>query len=120
MSPYAAEHLYGELKRIPEITAKRRAAWNKHSAMVTAKERCTKMGNGHLFWFYAEDKWNYIKGVNGASSHYDALHLTVPGRRYGRAGGFITNATRAMKMLVKLSTDEQTTSAASGRIQKVA
>lgn len=107
MSSYTAEHLHEELIRLPEITLKRLERWDFYNKTVDAKEKCTKRSNGHIFWFFVEDKWNWLKEAKGlkASSHYDALHLTIPGRKYGRAGGFITNSTRAMQKLVKLSTD---------------
>lgn len=104
LSHYAAEKLHEELLRLPEITAHRMKIWDYYSVNVRAANRCVERGNGHIFWVMVDDKWRWLKGKKFLSSHYDALHLTVPGRKYGRAGGPITKATDAMNRLVKFNT----------------
>lgn len=109
MSEYAAEKLYDELQRIDEITDKRMSIWEIYSRCCPDHgHRAVEIGNGHIFWFDMPDKWAWMTqmrmcGVK-VSSHFEALHLTIPGRKYGRAVGPINTATRAMKRLVKLDT----------------
>jgi dTDP-4-amino-4,6-dideoxygalactose transaminase len=107
MSHYTAEHLHRELLRLPEITAHRRKIWSIYSSMSDGM-KARQVGNGHLFWFFREHKWEWIKAWQKAgikvSSHYDALHLTEPGKRYGRVARPITRAVSAMRHLVKLNT----------------
>ena len=108
MSAYAASHLYEELQKLPEITARRQARWDELDQVIDNKVRSTKRGNGHLYWCFVNDKWNWLQTEQAkalrASSHFDALHLTLPGRKYGRVGGPIIKAVEAMKSLVKLAT----------------
>ena len=104
MSGYAAEKLYDELERLPEITAHRMKIWDYYQTAVRSADRCIQRGNGHIFWVMIDDKWQWLKGKRFVGSHYDALHLTVPGRRHGRAGGPIVRATEAMQRLVKFNT----------------
>lgn len=109
MSKYVAEYLHSELIRLSQITKSRQDKWDLYVKTFNADDMCRKKGNGHLFWLMVEDKWNWIQNHDNATSHFDALHMTVPGRKYGRVGGPIIRATKAMKMLVKLSTDGTTT-----------
>lgn len=107
MSSYLAEVLIGQLEKLPEITAKRRERWNQYAQVFNPRKGCKKIANGHIFWLYVEDKWDWLKTMKNTgykvSSHFEALHLTPPGRKYGRAGR-ITRATEAMQKLVKFST----------------
>ena len=111
MSELLADKLHEQLLRLPEITKSRQDRWDVYdSNFHDHKERGRQRGNGHLFWLMVEDKWEWMKSHLHSSSHFDALHLTIPGRKYGRTGGPIVTATKAMNMLVKLSTDASTAS----------
>ncbi len=95
--------LLDQLERLEEITAKRKEVWQFYQENIEGTERCVNVGNGHIFWVMRDNKWEWLKTAR-ATSHYDALHLTIPGRKYGRAGGIINKATDAMKRLVKYNT----------------
>lgn len=111
MSDHLVPLLETQLRALETITAQRMRAWRTYRDVADQLEmypRARFPGNGHLFWFEIENKWDWIKkaremGVK-ASSHYEALHLTIPGRKYGRACGPILRATQAMERLVKLDT----------------
>lgn len=125
MSERLAELLHVELLKLPKITKSRQERWDYFNSMPTMLdvEKATKRGNGHLFWFFVENKWDYLEAKGSelkATSHFDALHMTIPGRKYGRVGGHITRATKAMRMLVKFDTNVPKTSAERGRIQEAA
>jgi dTDP-4-amino-4,6-dideoxygalactose transaminase len=102
ISSYAAEHLYKELSQLKSITEARKRAWQIYASCLEPKA----IGNGHLYWFEIEDRDNFLSMArrHGATSHFDALHMTPPGRKYGRTGGPVERATRAMQRLVKLPT----------------
>ena len=101
MSEYAAVKLLEELQILPEITARRRKIWNLYHEALHSEGT---LGNGHIFWMMVDNKWEWLKGKKHVSSHYDALHSTLPGRKYGRAGSPIIRSTEAMLRLVKLNT----------------
>lgn len=102
ISSYAAEHLYKELNQLEEITEARKKTWRVYESLLEPKA----IGNGHLYWFEIENRDSFldIARKHGATAHFDALHMTPPGRKYGRVGGSIERATRAYKRLVKLPT----------------
>ena len=108
MSEHQAKVLIEQLHRLEEITAHRRYIWSMYEGSCNNIHRAKKIGNGHIFWWLRHDKWPFIAEKKEAgikiSSHYDALHMTIPGRKYGRAGGVIKNAVHAMENLVKLDT----------------
>lgn len=109
MSEHLAKRLYDQLEQLNEITAQRQLIWNMyHDACTGVPLKAEREGNGHFFWFYKTDKWDYmqrmIQGGIKISSHYEALHNTVPGKKYGRVGGSIVQSLMAEKFLVKLDT----------------
>ena len=108
MSEYQADVLRERLERLDEITEHRKKIWDIYSSNVSAGNAAKVRGNGHIFWFEMPDKWEWLKRMRqfgvGVTSHFDALHMTKPGREFGRASGPIHNATRAMQTLVKLNT----------------
>jgi dTDP-4-amino-4,6-dideoxygalactose transaminase len=121
MSEKLAPMLYEQLAMLPHITKARQDQWNVYADNF--KEHADKsyyVGNGHLFWLLVEDKLEWINTHQHATTHFDALHMTPPGRKYGRVGGPITRATKAMQKLVKLYTNVQQASAEPGRIQQAA
>lgn len=104
LSRYAAAHLYSELERLEEITRQRRNIWSVYESCLGGRN----IGNGHLYWFEANNRDEILESARRhgikATSHFDALHMTLPGRKYGRVGGPINRATRAWQRLVKLNT----------------
>lgn len=105
LSRYAAEHLYEELQDLDYITIRRQRAWDVYETCLGGRKR----GNGHLYWFETANRAEFIHmaervGIK-VTRHFDALHMTPPGRKYGRVGGPIERATRAMERLVKLNTN---------------
>jgi len=107
MSEYQAEVLYEQLIRITEITEKRLKVWDifKETAPMP---RQPFSDNGHFFWFLKKDKWPYMRRMRDLqiriSSHFEALHNTPPGRKYGRTAGPCPNALRFESQLLKLDT----------------
>lgn len=104
MSSYAAQHLYKELNELERITEKRKAVWRIYESCLNPKS----IGNGHLYWFETKDRTLFLDAARRhqiqAGSHFDALHMTAPGRKHGRVGAPITRATKAMNDLVKFNT----------------
>lgn len=108
MSEFQAQYLWTELEQLDRITQHRRKIWQIYKDSCTTPDHSERMGNGHIFWYLDQDKWKTIArfrqmGIK-ASSHYEALHATVPGRRFGHAGSAIVMATLAMEQLIKLDT----------------
>lgn len=109
MSPYQESVLKRNLEKLKETTDRRRDIWAMYRVAFDDGIRANEMGNGHIFWWFMDNKWDYIKQMRDRgikiSSHYDALHTTIPGKKYGRIGGFgISRAVEAMDNLVKLDT----------------
>lgn len=100
LSSYAAEHLYQELMDLETITTNRILKWHEYARLYPSPKHC---GNGHLFWMFVDDRDAFLK-INKATTHFEALHMTETGRKYGRVGGKIVRATEAMRKLVKFST----------------
>lgn len=92
-----------QLNVLDEITRHRREVWEFYQANIEAEDRCVKIGNGHIFWVMMDNKWERLKTLK-ATSHYEALHNTIPGKKYGRVSGEITRAVEAEKRLVKFNT----------------
>lgn len=107
MSEYQKDVLETNLAMLAQITAHRQKIWGIYNA-AAKPDKATDPGNGHIFWCLEDNKWPFIRRMrNGGikiSSHYDALHTTIPGKRYGRAGSRIWRAVEAMDNLVKLDT----------------
>lgn len=109
ISGHQAEVLREELERLPEITERRKSIWRIYAeAAPDVGSKSTEIGNGHLFWFDMPDKWEFLKTMKEmrikVTSHFEALHATIPGRRWGRTVGPVHVATRAAGRLVKLNT----------------
>ena len=109
MSEHQAKVLRINLERLEDTTEQRRKVWSIYQRCAPkVAHAASEAGNGHIFWFDVPDKWEWLKDMRQfnvpVTSHFDALHATVPGRKYGRAAGPIFNATRAMERLVKLNT----------------
>ena len=110
MSEHQAKILRINLDVLQSTTEERKRIWAIYERSVPkVSNMASCVGNGHIFWFEMPDKWTWLEEMQEigipATSHYDALHLTIPGREYGRAHGPIFNATRAMDRLVKLNTN---------------
>ena len=109
MSEHQAKVLKENLSKFVEITEARKRIWEIYYTSASGVcNKATEVGNGHFYWFEYPDKWNWIrqmreKGIK-VTSHFEALHTTIPGRKYGRASGPIHNSIRAMQRLVKLDT----------------
>jgi dTDP-4-amino-4,6-dideoxygalactose transaminase len=107
MSEHQARALLKNLLRLDEITSYRRSIWNIYDDEFI-NGYCFPIGNGHLYWWFEKNKWDYIRKMRECgikiSSHYDALHCTVPGEKYGRRAGRCENSLEAMRLLVKLDT----------------
>jgi len=102
-----AHWLASELERLKETTTNRQKIWHLYKSKCPVKDKASTVGNGHIFWWFQDKKWPYIRQMrdNGIkiSSHYDALHNTLPGKKYGRSTR-IWRATDAQNELVKLDT----------------
>jgi dTDP-4-amino-4,6-dideoxygalactose transaminase len=102
MSRFQIRALESELNSLDKITANRRNIWNIYKEKCPAIELAVESGNGHFFWWMQHEKWKLVDG--DITSHFEALHNTIPGRKYGRTGGFCSRSLRAQDMLLKLNT----------------
>lgn len=105
-----AEPLQGileeQLLRLDEITEHRKKIWTIYSNACPhpgiAAERAKQCGNGHIFWWLQHHKWDLVGG--DVTSHFEALHATIPGRKYGHVGSNCAESLKAQDMLLKLNT----------------
>lgn len=102
MSRFQQRVLETELKSLDKITKLRKNIWSIYNDKCPAIVHSQKVGNGHLYWWFQHDKWAHVHG--DVTSHFEALHNTIPGRKYGRAGGPCNKSLRAQDMLLKLNT----------------
>jgi len=108
MSDLQADYLYEQLQRMDEITSHRKLIWKVYSDGCNGvPNRAKESGNGHFYWFFKQNKWDFLermKPLIKISSHYEALHNTIPGMKYGRVGGSIIQSLTAEQYLLKLDT----------------
>ena len=107
MSEYQAEVLNAQLDRLSDITLARMNVWRVFKG--SCPEKCQPFSNnGHFFWFLVENKWGLMRSMKTLgvriSSHFEALHNTVPGRKYGRAMN-CRNSLMLEEKLLKLDTN---------------
>lgn len=109
MGEPCAAVLWGRLQALPEITNRRRFAWQAYSEAILVKDRARRLGNGHIFWFLSRARDALIADLRAAgvhaTSHYEAAHLCEPGIQFGREGGRLSVSERVAREIVRLPTD---------------
>jgi dTDP-4-amino-4,6-dideoxygalactose transaminase len=119
MSDVTASLLRGQLERLDVITKARLAIWDAYHA---AFERLEHEGvlrrprfvdgaahNGHIYYVLLEEAGRRDEVVRalgrsgiGAASHYEPLHASPAGRRFGRVHGDMTNTESVAARLLRL------------------
>ena len=108
-----ARHLAGELERVEEITAARRAVWAAYDealgALDVPRVPPGAEHNAHLYWLRLESRARRDALIAHAAGrgvdlrfHYTPLHVSPAGRRLGRAGGPLDVTEAAGACLVRL------------------
>ncbi len=109
MAEPCAELLWSRLQDLPEVTNRRRQAWQVYTESIKVKARARKQGNGHIFWFLHDDRDPFILTLRNlgvhATSHYEAAHLCAPGKLHGRIHGDLSVSERVASSIVRLPTD---------------
>ena len=118
LSELNATFLVPQLKALNEITSARLDSWNYYFNEI-AQLNCEKIQlpkprtgashNGHIFYILVNgpakrDKVIQqlaLKGI-GATSHFQPLHSSKAGKRYGRAHGSLKETTRCANSIVRL------------------
>ena len=118
LSELNATFLVPQLKALNEITSARLDSWNyyfneivqlKSEKIWLPKPRTGASHNGHIFYFLVNDPAKRdkviqqlaLKGI-GATSHFQPLHSSKAGKRYGRAHGSLKETTRCANSIVRL------------------
>ena len=131
-SELTAALLTAQLAETLAITAARRAAWHRYSALfaAAAASGATPLGvpnyarhNGHIFGVQLrEAAWRKpvlaalaVEGID-ARSHYQPLHLSPAGRRLCRTAGALPVTEAASAGLVRLPLDTHITAAEQERV----
>jgi dTDP-4-amino-4,6-dideoxygalactose transaminase len=83
MSEMLTQPLWQRLQATDFVNRQKREIWQIYSENIKAPWKSTKPGNGHIFWFCSEKQKELLE-IPGLVKHYEALHLSTPGRRYGR------------------------------------
>ena len=99
MSEHCAKVLEPQLGNLEEITEARLRVWDAYARGI---DGAVSRSNGHIYWFLSKDRKTLRERVSvPLSSHYEAAHLTETGKRFGRAGGKITNAQKISSQITR-------------------
>jgi dTDP-4-amino-4,6-dideoxygalactose transaminase len=105
-----AGHLFNQLRIVNYVNDNRRRVWKVYHDSIKAEKKASQVGNGHIFWFLSEKRDELFKKIPGLVKHYSPLHLTKPGRLYGRVSGSMQNTLYVTERLVRppmnVTTDE--------------
>ena len=113
-----ATFLVPQLKALDDITSSRLASWNYYFNKI-ADLNCNKIRlpnpragashNGHIFYFLVNELGKRDKVIEklaltgiGATSHFQPLHSSKAGRKYGRAHKTLAETTRCANSIVRL------------------
>jgi dTDP-4-amino-4,6-dideoxygalactose transaminase len=112
LSELNAAFLYGQLNQITEVNNVRIRLWKQYHTFFTDVKVSgipNFHGNGHIFYLKFEtekerDKMNqHLKNCNiNAVSHYEPLHQSVAGKRFGTFSGEDKFTTIGAKTLLRL------------------
>lgn len=118
LSELNATFLVPQIKALKEITTARLDSWNYYFKEI-AQLNCEKIRlpkprtwathNGHIFYILIQDpdkRENVIeklalRGI-GATSHFQPLHSSKAGEKYGRTHGTLKETTRCANSIVRL------------------
>lgn len=117
-SDILAALLLAQLERAPEITARRRAIWNRYynglkhladAGFSLPQVPANAVHNGHIFYLMPpkpEQQQPLLKSLAGeqisATSHYVPLHNSPAGLKYSRAHGDLPVTVRVGSSIVRL------------------
>ena len=113
-----ATFLVPHLKALDDITSSRLASWNYYFNKI-ADLNCNKIRlpnpragashNGHIFYFLVNEPGKRDKVIEklalrgiSATSHFQPLHSSKAGRKYGRAHKTLAETTRCANSIVRL------------------
>lgn len=117
-SEITAAILLAQLERIDELTVKRLAIWDRYAAGFEGLEQFgwrharygpDQQANGHMFFLLAPGaaardealRWLRDRKI-GAVSHYEPLHSSRAGQRYGKPGGDLSRTADLAGRLIRL------------------
>jgi dTDP-4-amino-4,6-dideoxygalactose transaminase len=115
----SAAFLWGQLGAAAEVTARRRAIWDRYHRAFAASEAegqvrrphlpAGQTHNGHLYYLVlpsADARDTFIAELEGmgivTSFHYVPLHSAPAGRRFGRTVGSMAHTDELSRRLVRL------------------
>ena len=118
LSELNATFLVPQIKALNEITSSRLDNWNYYFNEI-AQFNCEKIRlpnpragashNGHIFYFLVNDPAKRDKVIEqlalrgiGATSHFQPLHSSKAGKKYGRAHGTLKETNRCANSIVRL------------------
>ena len=118
LSELNATFLVPQIKVLNEITSSRLDNWNYYFNEI-AHFNCEKIQlpnpragashNGHIFYFLVNDPPKRDKVIEqlalrgiGATSHFQPLHSSKAGKKYGRAHGTLKETNRCANSIVRL------------------
>lgn len=84
ISELLAQRLWARLPSTGMVNEQRRRIWNIYYERIAADWKATHSGNGHLFWFCTNQQAELLAKMPFLVKHYEALHRTQPGLRFGR------------------------------------
>jgi dTDP-4-amino-4,6-dideoxygalactose transaminase len=119
MPETTAAFLYAQLQKADWITERRIHLWNRYHQLLNPSAEAGKIQlptvpagcihNGHIFYVLAPDRASrdgLIRSLKtagvGAAFHYNPLHCSPAGRRYGRAQGTLRNTEDCAGRIVRL------------------
>lgn len=108
MSEVSAAFLYAQLEHADEITQRRRRIWTMYHTAFSELPvaRPWFQGNAHIYWLLIPGRDEFIAALEQrgvmAVSHYEPLHTSPAGVKYGRAHGSLEVTDRAAAELVRL------------------
>ena len=111
--------LASQLEVLDHVTAKRVAIWNQYHKLLENLEfdgwlqrpkiEEGALINGHIYYILLQDKQKREKVVRKllnygikALSHYEPLHLSAAGKRYGRTSGVLNVTENTSERLLRL------------------
>lgn len=118
-SELIAAYLYNHLTKIEEITQARLKIWNNYYKLLKPLEdeglvRCPVLPdyqthNGHIFYLLLSRRFSRDKVLQNlnqkgihAISHYEPLHSSPAGKKYGKTIGELTHTNSLAKSIIRL------------------
>lgn len=119
MSPYAMAYLEASLSDLEAVTSHRNMLWKRYQkafkeafrdyAIILPSQIVHATGNGHIYYLIMPDTLSreglriYLKEKNiDAYTHYEPLHLSEGGKRYGKTRTNLINTESIAKRMIRL------------------